>query len=170
MIASTNSFINILDVWQKPRLMLEYYQVDGTNKDIFNAIMFNDIVPINAHQITYSDGIWYGIPRNKKHRNVAWLNKPENMNLPLSQFIHLIDFKIHFMKTLKGTICNTFTTIIITSNISLTKLYPELKILKRYRHIQNWFVQFHVEKKDFEPKDSIHIEYPDCHTPGLFDL
>ena len=153
MLSNPNDYMNILDIWQKPDLIIEYYHVEGGVTDIYNTILTQPILPLRYAQVTYSDRLWYGIPSNEKYRKTAWLNRPEDMHLSLSQFIKLIDFKIQFLQTMYGPIENTFNTIIITSNLSLSSLYPQLLIYREYSHILNWIVQYHVEKVDSDQPD-----------------
>ena len=144
MLSNPSNYLNILDIWQKHNLIIDYYHVDGDVTNIYNLMLTENILPLSYSQIMYLDGIWYGISKNENYRKIAWLNKPEDMSLPLNKFIKLIDFKINFLHTSKGTLENTFTKFIITSNMSLECLYPQLLIYKKYNHILNWISQYHV--------------------------
>ena len=140
--------MNIHDLWQKKILSIQYYHIEGNVTDIYDTIITKPILPIQYAELIYSNKIWYGVPYEEKYRKVAWINKPEDMHIPFTQFVNLIDFKINYLNTGSCRVENTFITFIFTSNLSLNELYPQLWLYKDCSHILNWIDQYHVEKVD----------------------
>lgn len=87
--------------------------------------------------IKYSNGQWFGI--SDRHCKTAVYSNFNPFKVPFNEFIRLIDFKIHHLKSYHKSYKNLYTNIIIISMQNPSYLYLDenssnLKIIKSWIH------------------------------------
>lgn len=123
----------ILDIWQKPTLEIKWFYTRQDYSIVMDYVL-EQLEKTRFDCLRYVGGFWYGTSFHKTQ--YAWLDLPERYTIPFTEFLKLIDFKIKQLKTPYGKVDNQYTTIYISSRLTLYELYPDISDEKLDKIVQ----------------------------------
>lgn len=133
MFADPYRYHSIYDIIDKPNITINYFW------SMWGQTNYTELIDIEQpyDYIKYSNGQWFGI--TDKHCETAVYYNFNPFKVPFKEFIKLIDFKIHNLKSYNGKHKNLYTNIIIISMqnpsyLYLDENYSNLKIIKSWIH------------------------------------
>lgn len=134
MYADPRQYSHVLDILDKPDLTINWYWIRSSDCQWFNYLP--DKPDFSYDYIKYTNGYWDGVTN---FTSVAVYNDFDDVRVPFKEFVNLVDFQSHLLKTVYGySIKNNYRTIYIFSYKSINSIYKRFKLKK------NWFNLFIV--------------------------
>ena len=138
MLADPYRYHSIYDIIDKPNITINYFW------SMWGMTHFTELLDLEEpfDYLKYSNGQWYGI--TDRHCKTAVYYDFNPYKVPFKEFVKLIDFKIHSLRTYNGRCKNLYTKIIIVSMQNPCFLYLD-EAHSKLKNVKSWIHFFTID-------------------------